>query len=83
MPVAWRLLLLARASCAKARGNPVCAQAKRGLTVQVPPRHESRKDTMEDIDGRVGKGKTDGHLGRKGKIDGHFGCKPLTRAKQI
>jgi hypothetical protein len=38
---------------------------------------------MEDTDGRVGKGKADGHLGRKGKTDGHFGCKPLTRVKQI
>jgi hypothetical protein len=33
------------------------------------------------MDGRVGKGKTDGRLGRKGKADGHFGCKPLTRMK--
>jgi hypothetical protein len=31
LPAAWCLLLLARAGRAKARGNPVCAQAKRGV----------------------------------------------------
>ena len=49
----------------------------------MPLRHASRKDTIEDIDGRAGKGKTDGHPGRKGETDGPFGCKPLAFPKLV